>query len=225
MTRTTPRWRGRERAEAALHELKVNYFHYHWLVTPLAELGQTPNYSFPGLALGGPSNQPQNWFEDFLTTRYDQSWTTGSHDLKFGVEYRVGGEEGWWPKGSRGTMTFSRLPADMARRIPADAALDPSRWDLTGLDPLGQTFTINYAELGGGKDGYGDFTFETPRPMIAAWIGDTWRVSPRLTLNMGVRYDVAWRDLQPPGVEETDRARRQRPGRRRTSAIATTSAT
>jgi hypothetical protein len=190
-------------AGATLHELKFNYFHYHWLVEPLAVLGQTPNYSFPGLALGGPSNQPQNWFEDFFTTRYDLSTRRGKHDLKIGVEVRLGGEEGWWTKGSRGTMTFSRLPADMASRIPADAALDPSRWDLTGIDHLGQTFTINFARTGGGKDGYGDFTFDTPRPMVAAWIGDTWRVGSRLSLNLGVRYDVAWKDLVPTGVTPT----------------------
>jgi hypothetical protein len=62
-----------------VHELKVNYFHYHWLVEPLSVLGTTPNYSFPGLALGGPSNQPQNWFEDFVTTRYDLTMQHGRH--------------------------------------------------------------------------------------------------------------------------------------------------
>src|SRR5688572_5295459 len=34
-------------AGASVHELKFNYFHYHWLVEPLAILGNTPNYSFP----------------------------------------------------------------------------------------------------------------------------------------------------------------------------------
>ncbi|MCC7008543.1 MAG: TonB-dependent receptor [Acidobacteria bacterium] len=191
-------------AGTRVHELKVNAFHYHWLVEPLAVLGQTPNYSFPGLALGGPSNQPQNWFEDFVTTRYDLSTRLGAHDLKIGAELRLGGEEGWWLKGSRGTMTFSRLPSDIGARIPADAALDPNRWNLAGLDALAQTFTINYARLGGGKDGYGDFSFDTPRPMIAGWIGDTWRVTPAMTLNLGVRYDVAWQDLVAPGVANTE---------------------
>ena len=57
--------------------------------------------------------------------------------------------------------------------------------------------------LGGGKDGYGNFTFDTPRPMFAGWIGDTWKVGRRVSLNYGVRYDVAWEDLSPPGVTPT----------------------
>jgi hypothetical protein len=190
-------------AGGTVHEAKFNYFHYHWLVEPLAELGNTPNYSFPGLSLGGPSNQPQNWYENFFTTRYDLSTQRGRHSFKIGAELRLGGEDGWWLKGSRGTMTFSRLPVDMAQRIPADAATDPSRWDLTGIDHLAQTFTINYAQMGGGKDGYGNWSFETPRPMIAGWIGDTWRVHNRITLNLGVRYDVAWKDLVADSVSPT----------------------
>lgn len=100
-------------------------------------------------------------------------------------------------------MLFSALPADASRRFPASAALDPSRWDLSGLDSLATQFTVNYAATGFGKDGYGNYTFDVPRPMIAGWIGDTWKTSDRLSLNLGVRYDVAWRDLAPPGVNET----------------------
>jgi hypothetical protein len=177
-----------------LHELKLNYFHYHWLVEPAPGIPLIPNYSFPGLSLGTPSNQPQNWFEDFFTTRYDLTWNVTGHALKIGAEFRAGGEEGWWLKGSRGTMLFSRLPADAERRFPADAALDPSRWDLTGLDALATRFTINYSN---------NFTFDTPRPMIAGWIGDTWSLSSRLSMNYGVRYDVSWEDMSPPNVEET----------------------
>ena len=190
-------------SNSRLHELKLNYFHYHWLVEPAPGVPLIPNYSFPGLSLGTPNNQPQNWFEDFFTTRYDLTWNTTAHSFKVGAEFRAGGEEGWWLKGSRGTMLFSRLPADAERRFPADAALDPSRWDLTGLDALATRFTINYAQMGGGKEGYGNFTFDTPRPMFAGWIGDTWRLGSRLSMNYGVRYDVSWEDLSPPDVQET----------------------
>jgi hypothetical protein len=50
----------------------------------------------------------------------------------------------------------------------------------------------------------GNWSFDIPRPLIAGWIGDTWRLASRLTLNMGVRYDVGWEDMSPPGVAETD---------------------
>ena len=124
--------------------------------------------------------------------------------MKIGAELRRGGDRGWWMARSRGQMRFSALPPDAAARFPADAATDPSRWDFTGLDPLGLRYDIYYAQTGGGIDGRGNWSFEVPRPSIAGWIGDTWRVSNRLTANVGVRYDVGWEDLSPPGLTETE---------------------
>jgi carboxypeptidase family protein len=177
-----------------LQELKVNYFHYHWNYFAADGVPVTPTYSFPGLSLGTPSNYPQNWFEDFTTTRYDMTWHKGSHDWKIGAEVRVGHDSGDWQKGMRGTMSFSRLPANATTRFPASAALDPAHWDLSGLDATATTFTINY---------YRDDHFDIPRPMVAGWIGDNWKAGSRLTLNLGVRYDVAWRDFLSPGVTDT----------------------
>ena len=177
-----------------LQELKVNYFHYHWNYFAAEGVPVTPTYSFPGLSLGTPSNYPQNWFEDFTTTRYDLTWHKGKHDLKIGVEARAGHDSGDWQKGMRGTMSFSRLPANAATRFPASAALNPAAWDLSGLDATATTFTINY---------YRDDHFDIPRPMIAGWIGDNWKATSHLTLNLGVRYDVAWKDFLSPGVQET----------------------
>jgi hypothetical protein len=177
-----------------LQELKVNYFHYHWFYQAAAGVPATPTYSFPGLSLGTPSNYPQNWFEDFATTRYDLTWHKGSHDFKMGTEVRLGKDSGDWQKGVRGTLSFSKLPANAAARFPAAAALNPALWDLSGLDSTATTFQINY---------YHDQNFDIPRPMIAGWIGDTWRTGGGLSLNLGVRYDVAWDDFVSPGVTST----------------------
>lgn len=178
--------------DSRLHEFKLNYFRYQILVVPSAGVPSTPQYSFPGLSIGIPSNHPQKWIETFLTSRYDMTWNAGAHALRIGAEGRAGGEEGWWYKGSRGNMQYRSLPADVARRFPD--ALDPASWDLTGLDSLATRYTINYSD---------NYTFDTPRPMLAGWIGDTWRVHPRLTLNLGARYDVSWRDVTPPDVLPT----------------------
>lgn len=177
-----------------LQELKVNYFHYHWNYFAADGVASTPTYSFPGLSLGTPSNYPQNWFEDFTTTRYDLTWHKGSHDVKIGAEVRVGKDSGDWQKGMRGTLSFSKLPSNAATRFPASAALDPGGWDLSGLDSTALTYTINY---------YRNDTFDIPRPMVAGWIGDNWRAGSHLTLNLGLRYDVAWDDFRSPGVADT----------------------
>jgi len=186
-----------------LHELKLSLFHYHWLFQPSDGVPLIPEYIFPGLTLGPNWNYLENWNENFLSTRYDLSKQKGSHDLKIGAEIRVGGDIGWWIARPRGQMNFSKLPADATTRFPASAATDPSQWNFAGLDPLGLRFTIYYASLDGGIDNHGNWSFDIPRPSIASWIGDNWQATSRLTLNLGVRNDVGWRDVAPPGLQET----------------------
>ena len=41
-----------------------------------------------------------------------------------------------------------------------------------------------------------------PRPSWGIWFGDNWRVHNRLTLNYGVRWDVDWGAMAPPGGED-----------------------
>ena len=158
-----------------------------------------PEYIFPGLTLGPNWNYPEDWNEDFVTTRYDLTWHKGSHDLKIGAELRVGGDRGWWMARSRGQMRFSALPADASARFPADAATDPSRWDFSGLDPLGLRYDIYYAQTGGGIDGRGNWSFDMPRPTVAGWIGDTWRMNNRLTRTSASATTSAGRICRRPG--------------------------
>ena len=40
--------------------------------------------------------------------------------------------------------------------------------------------------------------------MFGIWLGDAWRLNDRFTLNLGIRYDVAWNDFIAPGLEETE---------------------
>jgi hypothetical protein len=191
-------------SQQSLHELKVNYFMWHHLFEPKPGSPLVPEYIFPGITLGPNWNYPEEWWERFVTTRYDYTVTAGRHDLKIGAEVRLGGNTGWWLARSRGQMRFSSLPSNASTRFPASAATDPSQWDFTGLDATALRYEIYYARYGGGIDDMGDWSFDIPRPAIAGWIGDTWRMNRRLTLNMGVRYDVGWEDVSPPGLEETD---------------------
>ena len=202
---TSGNW-SRVMSSTRLQEVKVGYRHFHWVLYPMQGVALTPTYQFPGLNLGPAWNfqEGQKPAEDRLMFRYDLMWHKGSHDIKIGGEWLRGSDTGWWMARPNGHFFFSALPADAARRFPLDAWNDPSRWDFSGLDPLALRVDQYYAKLGGGNEGHGDWSFDVPRPTYAAWIGDTWAVSDRLTLNLGVRYDVAPRDLDPPLVRETD---------------------
>lgn len=193
----TASW-SRASSTSLLQEFKLNYFYYHWKYAAAdfvpSSISTTQTYAFPGLSLGTPSNGLQTWSEAFISPRYDLAWHKGKHDIKIGAESRLGKDYGAYYKGLRGTLRFSRLPSDAGTRFPASAALDPTQWNFTGLDSTATQFEITYAR---------DPSFNVPRPMISGWIGDNWKALSKLSFNFGVRYDVAWRDLDPPRVTPT----------------------
>ncbi len=176
-------------------ELRVGYNAFAWANLALPEFGDYPELVFPGIIIGPRYNYPQRFWQDTLQTRYDLTWTLERHTLKIGGEYLGELHTGEWFLQRRGRMFFTGVPSDaeMARRFPADAWNDPSRWDLAGLDPLVQRFDINFHLK--------DWRIDIPRPTFALWIGDTWRVTDRLTLNYGIRWDDDLRATDPPGVK------------------------
>jgi hypothetical protein len=178
-----------------MQEFRGGYFRYHYNNGVPENVALTPEYNFPGLVIGPAWNYPNPAYAPVYNVNYNLTWTIGGHDLKIGSEYRWGTETQWWPARARGRMFFSARPADIDRRFPLDAWDDPTRWDLSGLDPLALRYDVSFSN---------DYNNWQSRPTLATWIGDTWQVSQRLSLNLGVRYDVAWRDLAPAGVRETD---------------------
>jgi hypothetical protein len=161
-------------------------------ITGFIEPGQVPTFQFPGgLIIGPTSNLGQVFFQNVPQFRYDMTWLRGSHTFKFGGEWLRHGELGEWHFQDRGTFLFHTLPPDLTRRFPADAWNNPARWDIVGLEPYVQNFTQNF---------HTDFLDHLPRAIMAGWFGDTWRVTNRLTVNYGVRWDDDLGITSPPGI-------------------------
>ena len=93
-----------------------------------------------------------------------------------------------------GRFVFNTRPPTWIGAFPADAWNNPSRWDLTGLD----TFVQRWTEL---PRRTGTSTCRGRRS--ALWFGDNWRLSDRLTVNYGVRWDADFGVADPPGIPET----------------------
>jgi hypothetical protein len=157
-------------------------------------VAKTPEYRFPGLTVGGRYNYPSSFAQRTYQLRYDLTSHRKNHDLKLGGEFLRVHDRGTQVFVSVGVFTFSRLPSDIGARIPADAALDPSRWNMTGLEPFVQKFEQNFHG--------NNWMIDMPRPTWAMWFGDTWRATDRLTLNYGVRWDDDWGATAPPGIVE-----------------------
>jgi hypothetical protein len=178
----------------ALHEVKIGYNKFAWDIDlAFPSMAQTPQLVFPGITIGGSRNYPQ-YFDELQTSgRYDLTLNLNRHDLKLGGEFLWWRDTGHRELVSRGEFIFSTRPADLERRFPATSFDNPAAWDLTGLDSSVQRFDLNV----------GDWSVDIPRPNWAIWLGDTWRTTDRLTLNLGVRWDVDWGILNPPDMHST----------------------
>ncbi len=199
-----------------VQELKMSMFHYHWHHEPAEGVPLTPHFRFHNQGYGGPgarTNYPEEFWQNTPAVRYELSWTKGDHDFKIGAEHLRWVDDGWWRLLERGSYTFNGVPSDYTTRFPLDTWADPSTWNVEGaeMDALATNFTRFFAEEGGQQhgncpnpEGCGNWTLKIPRPTYAAWFGDTWRPTNKLTLNLGVRYDLDWGAMAPPFVNETD---------------------
>jgi hypothetical protein len=174
-----------------VQELKVGFNGFYVGFTLLyPAMNNIPTYSFPGISFGGSTVYPQRAPESTPTARYDLNWHKDTHDIKLGSEFLHTRGHGGYSYSLRGSVAFSRaLPtADLERRFPADSYANPAAWDLSGLDSLVRQVDQNV----------GDNHIDYDRPILAAWIGDSWRVTDRMVVNYGVRWDVDWGVASPP---------------------------
>ncbi|MGD9904773.1 MAG: carboxypeptidase regulatory-like domain-containing protein [Vicinamibacterales bacterium] len=175
--------------DRAIQEVRVSYSHFDWKnLLAVPALADTPNYVFPGFTAGQRRNYPQEFYQNTWAARYDLTASVGAHDFKIGAEFLRWHDTGQWQLLSRGEYIFLSAPPDLARRFPVWD--DPSTWDVSGLDARVQRFDQNF----------GDWTIDIPRPTIALWIGDTWKINNALTINGGVRWDADFGALDPPHI-------------------------
>jgi hypothetical protein len=147
----------------------------------------TPRLDFPSVVLGSPTNSPQWWKE--MNTQINQSvsyfvpdWK-GEHGVKAGLQIFLPRFWGAFPQPAYGSYTFSTDPTDFN---------DPSTY------PRPSRYTIPL----------GDTSYTVFNPIYAAFFQDNWTISPRITLNLGVRYDLE------TGTTNKDREHPAEPGTR-----------
>src|SRR5712692_5685526 len=185
-------------SKRAVNEFRVGYASYginqqslttwskHWQ----AANGITtdgPAITFQGFSFNRNSNLPryrnQNvyTFHDDVTFSYDAG---GRHDLKAGGEYlhllddtrncnRCGGVI---------TANGGPIPATIEDLFPD--AFNADTWNLAAISSITSRYTVGISDSS---------AFLTPIHMwkYGAWAQDDWKLS-RLTLNLGVRYDLIW---------------------------------
>ncbi|HEY7291437.1 MAG TPA: TonB-dependent receptor [Vicinamibacterales bacterium] len=178
-----------------VQEVRLGYNNFDWTNAPQPSMVGTPEYDFPGLTIGAPYNYPQHPRQNNFESRYDLNWHKASHDVKIGAEYIYVKHTGDWYIQTVGRYTMTSVPPNLGTLIPANAALDPSQWNLSGLSPVTQRFDQNYSYTGWQN------IIDSPRPTYALWFGDNWRMTNQLTVNYGIRWDADPNTASAPNVK------------------------
>ena len=158
-----------------VNEARVGWHRIHLL---LPDESSTVAIKFPNFTQGANFCCPQFTFEDRYQGTDSLTWTHGSHTLKAGVSMA-------YIPFSSGFQQFH-----FGQYIATSAGV-PTSFTF-GVGPSG-TFQGNDGGVVDSKDN-----------VYGAYVQDTWKITPTLTLNYGVRYDIeagAFRGgtIQKPG--------------------------
>ncbi|HXA51641.1 MAG TPA: carboxypeptidase regulatory-like domain-containing protein [Candidatus Acidoferrum sp.] len=112
-------------------------------------------------SLGAPTNEPRGRVSQAYQIVDAITWTKGSHTIKAGVDYRRPLVRSYNDQFSRGRISFNNL-ADLLAGVAAPSGTSIAR-GATRRD----TYTNN----------------------VGAYIQDDWKVTSRLTINLGLRHE------------------------------------
>ena len=158
-----------------VNELKLGFNFFNYFNVPIVP---SQEYRLGVTTVGGPYNYPSPKYMEVFQSRDDVFWLKGKHSVKAGGEYLNEFHHGFFPQNVRGTVTsFASAPANLAPIFPVWN--DPSTWNLALLSQTANTYV----------QGFGDYNYDIRRNTIGFWLEDDWKILPRLTLNLGVRYD------------------------------------
>lgn len=168
-----------------INEVRVTYTRRQYLqyeggvnTTLDSQIGlQTFNQSFfPTVNMAGLEGFGQASQEDTQTpavsNSYDDnfSWVHGAHQFKFGIEARTSYMDATFPQAAGGSFTFNN----------DGASTNTAAGSVVNL-LLGNVYasSVNSFE-----------TIHSIADSYAAFAQDDWKLTPRLTLNLGLRYDI-----------------------------------
>ncbi|HEY3929095.1 MAG TPA: carboxypeptidase regulatory-like domain-containing protein [Candidatus Koribacter sp.] len=138
-----------------------------------------PLITFPSASFGTNTNVPQQSYQRKWQFKDDISKTIGKHTLKGGVDYIWNPVEG-------GFFEFSStLEIDFAAN-PSVVLGDPGTYP-EGFATPGLVTGMTVAN--------GDPYFLVATKQLGLYFQDDWKVSPRLTLNLGIRWDKDYNAL------------------------------
>ena len=170
------------RAVYGLEQEALTTWSNHWQA-PNGVMNGAPRIRFRDFSITQNRNLPRHqdqWYwsvRDNFTFSYE---ARGRHDLRLGAEYLWRHQIQANRRNSSGEIDArgGPTPANIEALFPDPWNVDT--WNLAALSPITRSYVI----------GVGDFDNHVYSQKLGAWAQDDWRISDRLTLNLGVRWDV-----------------------------------
>jgi hypothetical protein len=160
-------------SDRVINDFRLSYSRFVQGFTVPGEFANFPNAKVDvlGLNIGPEGNSPQSYTQNNYQILNNISIVKGAHTIKFGPEYR------------RWIAPSNFLPRERGE------------WDYADLQTLINDEVPN--GFNGALRGAGSGIFDGNQHALYGFVQDDWRVTPRLTLNLGLRYE--WTS-NPSGV-------------------------
>jgi Carboxypeptidase regulatory-like domain/TonB dependent receptor len=156
-------------------------------IPQVPENGGLPTFGIQGLAnLGSNNFLPSDEVSQTLQITDDFTKIYGQHNFKMGIEYQHVKFSTLQPAWSRGQYDFNGSFTDIPNNnhnytgIPQMLLLPEKATVVNGLDYSGGSDDLRASNINKTYDAKNYF---------ATYFQDDWKVSPKLTLNLGLRYD------------------------------------
>jgi hypothetical protein len=167
-----------------LYNANLTHWSNHWQKANGITAG-SPRITFTGFLITGNQNHPRSLDQDVYSVRDDLTYgfsAKGRHDVRAGGEYLFKDVIAINRRQNMGLIDARGGPLPSAAQLQAwfPDAFNVDTWNLAAISPLVRSYTI----------GVGKFPVDQGSQRFALWAQDDWQIVDRLTLNLGVRYDV-----------------------------------
>ncbi len=174
----------------------VNQFLYNWSTfnNHLVGVSNLANLSFPdGIVVGQSEHVPEHTLQRKHQFRDDLTWNRNAHGLKFGIDFAYEPVLGGFDAAESSPIyefnftidqivnNRDQFPKGFFTSQVLPGPITGSSEDVKGVGVVGEIL------LAGGDP---HFDLIDGAKQFSWYIQDDWRVNSRLTLNLGVRYDV-----------------------------------
>jgi outer membrane receptor protein involved in Fe transport len=159
-------------SSTALNALRASYSNYDNAIDPVAPGVQL---TFPSLQDGASFRVPQSTSQKRFQISDSFAFVRGSHSLKLGAEFSR-------TRGRFGLGVFRQGRVELVQDFPA--------FDLNGDGRVDDDDLLFAVTLRSGKPGQDLVLDDCSSTYLAAFVQDDWRLTPQLTLNVGLRFEL-----------------------------------